>query len=947
MSEQMKTNELYLHGTSMLYFTPVNKEQVTWNTQNAWKSVLELANDSVELVCTDNEQDYLVVDLSYTVTCKVAALKGKYYSINGVNKDLPELKEAYTQIDVQTAGLETVKEPFEKYIQKVKKSFKNIILVRMACPDCAFNKYFVQRYKPEGVEAYTKTLQEMEEYFIEQVSPVVVDFGRFYFHDYKNRKFGIYTSYEESYYQNMAEVFCEVIVKKNTQKLYEIPNYKYILQRYLTYYEKAKERVEQHLILDRNTPLNQVIRSMNQNMIKENMGELCKLATKNPKTFDEILALVKPELGQFISLVKVVMEGQVTLKQIPDIFGHEYDLELEILTITRAYYAEKEYMQKHFVNRINLKAFYSAMVAAEQGDIAYAVQEVNEALKLVDEEIKPYNQSAETIEDFAQSIGYYVSQSQLIPVDVWGKFITNMIVQKPVGYYKACMQVNNRSFTREEDCAEIYKKMQRSEAQWLIFDMYCILDNDPDIFEKSDEEIQAALDTFISFVTKRYGNHSYLHKLTIQTSYVDAEGNQVDFANKDELAKRAEFLNKWQNYVAGNLYGHVINVGYKHKLTLDSFIVNDGINYGMDYFDEARTLLRRIVHYNVKPLMVENYVNAYMNLNLGDDLFLETLANRYPKTEFTIFSKNKYVKRPLEKYTNLKFITEEFPSSIESCKRNITIGGSMFIEGAFWQSKYQRNLDMVNKSKRSFILGANFGPYNEPEFVEKHKELFEKCDLVCFRDSDSYNEFADVKSVQESVDILFGSKYTSKQKGEGAVISVINLKTRPRLAEYWETYIESMANLCQEMVAVKMPVCLMSFCDNEGDYVAINDIMEKLDDSVKAQVRTYSYDGDTQEAMNVIDSARYVVGTRFHAVVLGFLLEKCVCPIAYSNKTSNLLADLQFPKEYCTVEDTSKLSLDFVKEHEAVQVPLKKLRKKAKRHFKKLDRIFKIYKYFV
>lgn len=89
------------------------------------------------------------------------------------------------------------------------------------------------------------------------------------------------------------------------------------------------------------------------------------------------------------------------------------------------------------------------------------------------------------------------------------------------------------------------------------------------------------------------------------------------------------------------------------------------------------------------------------------------------------------------------------------------------------------------------------------------------------------------------------------------------------------------------------------------------------------------------------------MGTRFHAVVLGFLLEKCVCPIAYSNKTCNLLADLEFPKEYCRVEDMEKLSLDFVKEHENIKIPLKKLRKKAKRHFTKLDRIFKLYRYFV
>lgn len=92
-----------------------------------------------------------------------------------------------------------------------------------------------------------------------------------------------------------------------------------------------------------------------------------------------------------------------------------------------------------------------------------------------------------------------------------------------------------------------------------------------------------------------------------------------------------------------------------------------------------------------------------------------------------------------------------------------------------------------------------------------------------------------------------------------------------------------------------------SFSAEQGDDIAIREVLELLDAEERSHVSTVCYDGDTDVIISLFAKAKYVVGTRFHSVVLGLLCGAQVLPIVYSVKTSNMLEDFHQP--YATFDD--------------------------------------------
>ena len=102
------------------------------------------------------------------------------------------------------------------------------------------------------------------------------------------------------------------------------------------------------------------------------------------------------------------------------------------------------------------------------------------------------------------------------------------------------------------------------------------------------------------------------------------------------------------------------------------------------------------------------FVKAYLNQNLGDDLFVDILVKRYPQHNFMIivpnknyyhFSKYKNVKliklnkvKKLINFLSFKLIDKNiFESYYEKkCDLTVTIGGSLFIQKENWYKNFLR-----------------------------------------------------------------------------------------------------------------------------------------------------------------------------------------------------------------------------------------------------------------
>ena len=334
------------------------------------------------------------------------------------------------------------------------------------------------------------------------------------------------------------------------------------------------------------------------------------------------------------------------------------------------------------------------------------------------------------------------------------------------------------------------------------------------------------------------------------------------------------------------------------------------------------------------------FLDAYLQKNLGDDLFLYIALNRYKDHDFyTVTSNrtyrnmfknlhvldNKYLVKILRKFSLRSFVASK-------CDLFLTLGGSMFIESP--QSNRKR-YSLGNKDH--YILGINFGPYKTQQYYEKIKNHFVKAKDVCFREQHSYELFSQLPQTRIAPDIAFSLPLEGiPMKNEKHVaFSVLHCKDKVGEQAY-DRYLQIMANMVDMFADRGYKVTVMSFCDHEGDPKAIDSVLSMVRNTEK--VHTYYYDGDIKGALGVLASSSVVVGGRFHANVIGLLMNKIVIPFVYSDKTRNMLDDLGFQGVVADIRELERFDLKMLDDI-ALQYRLdvSGAVASAERHFMKLD----------
>ena len=333
------------------------------------------------------------------------------------------------------------------------------------------------------------------------------------------------------------------------------------------------------------------------------------------------------------------------------------------------------------------------------------------------------------------------------------------------------------------------------------------------------------------------------------------------------------------------------------------------------------------------------FIDAYLFNNLGDDLFVDMLLHRYPDVYFSVISHfyqeecdnvtvyhNKYLNKIRKK-------TPLYKRIIDKCDMSISIGGSMYIEteGA---GKYPY------LGENYYILGANFGPYQTQEYYQKGKEFFQNAKDVCFRDSYSYYLFQNLPNVRMAPDILWGLDVSNIPitNRKRVIFSLIPYKTKVD-EKYEDIYEKLILNWINFFHQKGYEICLMSFCKIQGDEWEIETIKQKC----KIPVETYYYRGNRKEALSVLADSQIIVGTRFHANVLGMLLGKTVLPISYSDKTIHMLEDMQYEGKIVQIRSSKKDDIDFYLTEEDLKRKQKidTLKREATKQWDMLDKKLK------
>lgn len=359
------------------------------------------------------------------------------------------------------------------------------------------------------------------------------------------------------------------------------------------------------------------------------------------------------------------------------------------------------------------------------------------------------------------------------------------------------------------------------------------------------------------------------------------------------------------------------------------------------------------------------FLEMYLQHNLGDDLFLYIIAKRYPNCKFTIDYYDHDYKKFIGKFKNIetrvtlknrilrKLKIRDYINNIEHIvSRNdvlVFLSGSYFME----PSHGKVVLDMRNKlidafkseGKPVYILGTNFGPYKSQNFYNNYKELFKKCDDVCFRDEYSYNLFKKLKNVRKANDIVLGLdvdnyKKNKKQKQKIVGFSIIDMENKIGMSQYGEDYINSTKKSIEMFIKKGYKCILMSFCEKENDLKIINKIISLVDNAVKDKIYIYEYKYDLEEAINLISIFDVFIAARFHANILGLLLDIPTIPIIYSKKTMNVLTDLGLKDIAIEMKDLKNIYNDiYIMKRIENGNRIDKKFKKMNNQFEKLDEI--------
>ena len=358
-------------------------------------------------------------------------------------------------------------------------------------------------------------------------------------------------------------------------------------------------------------------------------------------------------------------------------------------------------------------------------------------------------------------------------------------------------------------------------------------------------------------------------------------------------------------------------------------------------------------------------VIAYLANNLGDDLFIQQLCLRYPEADFYAATP-KVRSRSLEELKNLHFSdalkdmkadfgaaepsmeTVRFFSQFDAC---VAIGGSIFSQ---WRT-VSKNADLrfkncVKLSKKLFVIGANFGPFYENQFLEGYSLYFRKVEDICFRDTLSVAYFPEHKNIRYAPDVVLGCKYEKRAVKKQVAISVIDCEyTRaPRaqikeLIAAKEAYEKKMVSLISAFYREGYESCLVSFCALQGDGKTAERIMQACLLNGVTNVTHCEYTGDIQPVIDTLSESAFVIATRFHAMILGWLFDKPTFPVIYDQKQTNVIRDFNFTNGHCNLTEFINIDVDTVVNSLKNYKPfdIEQYRRDAQKQFAALDKFIK------
>lgn len=338
-------------------------------------------------------------------------------------------------------------------------------------------------------------------------------------------------------------------------------------------------------------------------------------------------------------------------------------------------------------------------------------------------------------------------------------------------------------------------------------------------------------------------------------------------------------------------------------------------------------------------------LDFYSCRNLGDDLFVKIFSDYFRDCRINLIVNLRYIPKDLGKNVKIHPFSlihtaagkiqsilgwgSKVSATIQKCliwqrhriekKQDavVLIGGSIFMgkksngreEISFRTEEhpvFTITGSLQHRGNR-FVIGANLGPAYSSEYWENIKFVLGNYNHVCLRDYSSHCMVKDLSHVQYAPDVLFLTPCPAVECSERVVISVIDIRRYTADASIISSYYTLLQETIQYFKGRSIPVTLASFCERDGDEAAIAALVARIND--RTNISTCFYRGNIEEMLRLFAGASFIIGSRFHSIILGILYGKPVFPISYNCKTENYLADLQFAGKYATLDRLPSMML--------------------------------------
>lgn len=297
-------------------------------------------------------------------------------------------------------------------------------------------------------------------------------------------------------------------------------------------------------------------------------------------------------------------------------------------------------------------------------------------------------------------------------------------------------------------------------------------------------------------------------------------------------------------------------------------------------------------------------LEAYLDRNFGDDLFVTILTEHYSQHHFFLICENDKGSSLLNSAKNVSAITSEMVwNPYFKFDAYVIVGGDFFPEQYDYTQRMKRALAIKQKGGRFLILGCSL--YKEYSNFDEIRRLFQLADYVSVRDGKSYGQvlaMAPKTNVYLSTDMIFSIKdrYTCTRKTPQKV-SNLGVCVREKIGAVesgtYEDYCLTIKRIiCEHLKNDKKNiVSFLSLSTGEWDDRGVAEkIKAMLPNEYLSRIESIDYDRDVFDYIQKVDNCDAMISTRYHALAIAILLGKPFIPINYEAKIENFLGDLGY-----------------------------------------------------